>query len=175
MAGLGLMAVPLMGLLHDSQGHSYADAARPLQILAAAAVLRIASQLITPLLLGTGQPGKAATISFATLAMLGGFILTAGNFVHGEAGLLAVSAAWLAVYPFLLSWSVGYLRREWNISALALAKPFLRPGLAVAGMVGLCLAARALPFGGTAAMRIAVALVATGLGYGVLAWWGRRT
>ena len=175
MAGLGLMAVPLMGLLHDSQGHSYADAARPLQILAAAAVLRIASQLITPLLLGTGQPGKAATISFATLAMLGGFILTAGIFVHGEAGLLAVSAAWLAVYPFLLSWSVGYLRREWNISALALAKPFLRPGLAVAGMVGLCLAARALPFGGTAAMRIAVALVATGLGYGVLAWWGRRT
>ena len=174
MAGLGLMAVPLMGLLHDSQGHSYAAAALPLQILAAAAVLRIASQLITPLLMGTGQPGKAASLSFITLMLLGGFILLAGLTVHGAMGLIAVSAAWLAIYPFLLSWSVTYLRRVWQVSPLALLKPFITPAVAVAFMVAFTLGARALPFGGDAAARIAAAVVATGLAYGGLVLWGRR-
>jgi O-antigen/teichoic acid export membrane protein len=174
MAGLGLMAVPLMGLLHDSQGHSYAAAALPLQILAAAAVLRIASQLITPLLMGTGQPGKAASLSFITLMLLGGFILLAGLTVHGAMGLIAVSAAWLAIYPFLLSWSVTYLRRVWQVSPLALLKPFVTPAIAVAFMVAFTLAARALPFGGDAVARIAAAVVATGLAYGGLILWGRR-
>lgn len=174
MAGLGLMAVPLMGLLHDSQGHSYAAAAVPLQILAAAAVLRIASQLITPLLMGTGQPGKAASLSFITLMLLGGFILLAGLTVHGAMGLIAVSAAWLAIYPFLLSWSVTYLRRVWQVSPLALLKPFINPAVAVAFMVAFTLGARALPFGGDTVARIAAAVVATGLAYGGLVLWGRR-
>lgn len=174
MAGLGLMAVPLMGLLHDSQGHSYAAAALPLQILAAAAVLRIASQLITPLLMGTGQPGKAAGLSFATLTLLGGFILLAGLTVRGPVGLIAVAAAWLGIYPFLLGWSVNYLRRVWQISPLALLKPFVTPGLAVAFMVAFTLGARTLPFGNDAVTRIAVAVAATGLAYGGLVLWGRR-
>ncbi|GAN80451.1 oligosaccharide flippase family protein [Acidocella aminolytica] len=174
MAGLGLMAVPLMGLLHDSQGHSYAAAALPLQILAAAAVLRIASQLITPLLMGTGQPGKAAGLSFATLTLLGGFILLAGLTVRGPVGLIAVAAAWLGIYPLLLGWSVNYLRRVWQISPLALLKPFVTPGLAVAFMVAFTLGARTLPFGNDAVTRIAVAAVATGLAYGGLVLWGRR-
>lgn len=174
MAGLGLMAVPLMGLLHDSQGHSYAAAALPLQILAAAAVLRIASQLITPLLMGTGQPGKAAGLSFATLTLLGGFILLAGLTVRGPVGLIAVAAAWLGIYPFLLGWSVNYLRRVWQVSPLALLKPFVTPGLAVAFMVAFTLGARTLPFGNDAVTRIAVAVAATGLAYGGLVLWGRR-
>ncbi|MDE1905752.1 MAG: oligosaccharide flippase family protein, partial [Rhodospirillales bacterium] len=174
MAGLGLMAVPLMGLLHDSQGHSYAAAALPLQILAGAAVLRIASQLITPLLMGTGQPGKAAKLSFATLLVLGGFILLAGVFVHGRMGLVAVSAAWLAIYPFLLSWSVGYLKREWGVSPVSLLKPFVVPVLAVAGMVVFTLGARVLPFGDAAWARIGAAAVVTGLAYAGLVLWGRR-
>lgn len=174
MAGLGLMAVPLTGLLHDSQGHSYAAAAVPLQILAAAAVLRITSQLITPVLMGTGQPGKAASLSFATLALLGGFILLAGLTVHGPMGLIAVSAAWLAIYPFLLSWSVNYLRARWQVAPLALLKPFVTPGLAVAFMVVFTLGARALPFGHDAVTRIAAAAMATGLAYGGLVLRGRR-
>ncbi|MDE2240522.1 MAG: oligosaccharide flippase family protein [Rhodospirillales bacterium] len=174
MAGLGLMAVPLMGLLHDAHGHSYAAAALPLQILAAAAVLRIASQLITPLLMGTGQPGKAASLSFATLTLLGGFILLAGITVRGPMGLVAVAAAWLAIYPFLLGWSVTYLRRVWQVSPLALLKPFVVPGLAVAFMVAFTLGARALPFGGDAVTQIAVTAAATGLGYAVLLWAGRK-
>ncbi|MBU6418610.1 MAG: oligosaccharide flippase family protein [Proteobacteria bacterium] len=173
MAGLGLMAVPLMGLLHDSHGHSYAAAALPLQILAAAAVLRIASQLITPLLMGTGQPGKAASLSFITLTLLGGFILLAGITVRGPMGLVAVAAAWLAIYPFLLGWSVTYLRRVWQVSPLALLKPFVVPGLAVAFMVAFTLGARALPFGSDAVARIAAAAAATGLAYGGLVLWGR--
>ncbi len=173
MAGLGLMAVRLMGVLHDSQGHSYAAAAVPLQILAAAAVLRITSQLITPVLMGTGQPGKAATLSFATLALLGGFILLAGLTVHGPMGLVAVAGAWLAIYPFLLSWSVRYLRVHWQVSALALLKPVVMPALAVGFMVVFTLGARALPFGDDAVARIAAAAVATGLAYGGLVLQGR--
>ncbi|HTQ70589.1 MAG TPA: oligosaccharide flippase family protein [Acidocella sp.] len=173
MAGLGLMAVPLTGLLHDSQGHSYAAAAIPLQILATAATLRITSQLITPVLMGTGQPGKAAALSFATLALLGGFILLAGLSVHGERGLIAVSAAWLAIYPFLLSWSVNYLRRTWQVAPLALLRPFVMPALAVAFMVAFTLGARALPCGNEAVARIAAAAMATGLAYGGLVLQGR--
>ena len=173
MAGLGLMAVPLMGLLHDARGHSYAAAALPLQILAGAAVLRIASQLITPLLMGTGQPGKAARLSFATLAMLGGFILLAGLTVHGKMGLVAVAGAWLAIYPFLLSWSVGYLKREWGVAPLVLLRPFMAPALAVGLMVAFTLGARALPLGNAAWAQIAAAAVATGLAYGGLGLWGR--
>ncbi|MDE2318518.1 MAG: oligosaccharide flippase family protein [Rhodospirillales bacterium] len=173
MAGLGVMAVPLMGMLHDSQGHSYAAAALPLQILAGAAVLRIASQLITPLLMGTGQPGKAARLSFVTLTMLGGFILLAGLTVHGKMGLVAVAAAWLAIYPFLLSWSVGYLKRAWGVAPLMLLRPFAAPVLAVALMVAFTLGARVLPFGSEAWARIAAAAVATGLAYAGLGLWGR--
>ncbi len=68
--------------------------------------------------------------------MLGGFILLAGLTVHGPMGLIAVSAAWLAIYPFLLSWSVTYLHREWQVAPLSLLRPFLAPALAVAFIVG---------------------------------------
>ena len=173
MAGLGLMAMPLMGLLHDAQGHSYAAAAWPLRILAGAAVLRIASQLITPLLMGTGQPGKAARLSFVTLALLGGLILLAGITVHGPMGLVAVAGAWLGIYPFLLGWSVNYLRREWRVSPLALLKPFAVPGLAVGLMVVFTLGAGM--FGDAPWVRIGAAAVATGLAYGGLGWQARRS
>ena len=175
MTGLGLMAVPLMGLLHDSQGHSYAAAAVPLQILAVAAMLRVATQLVTPVLMSSGRPGTAAKLSFATLLLLSGLILLAGLTVRRDAGVVAVSLAWLAIYPFLLIWSVNYLRAQWQVSPLALLKPFLAPGLVVALMVAFTLAARAFPFGGHAAARIAAAVVATGLAYGGLGLWGRKT
>ena len=71
MVGLILAAQPLMTVLHDGQGRSYAAAALPLQLLAAAALLRVLSQLLMPLLLGAGRPGTVAWLSGATLALLG--------------------------------------------------------------------------------------------------------
>jgi O-antigen/teichoic acid export membrane protein len=64
MVALMLLAVPLTALLHDSQGNSYAGAALPLQILAAAAILRVSSQLLTPVLMSSGHPGTAAWVPY---------------------------------------------------------------------------------------------------------------
>ncbi|MGE4481484.1 oligosaccharide flippase family protein [Acidocella sp.] len=174
MAGLVLLAVPLTGLLHDSQGHSYKAAALPLQILAVAAMLRVATQLVTPVLMSSGRPGTAAKLSFTTLLLLSGLILLAGLTVHGNAGLVAVSLAWLAVYPLLLAWSVVYLRTQWQIHPLSLLRPFLVPGLTIVLMTGFTLAFR--PFGWSAmpAAQIAIGLTAVGLAYAGLNWHARH-
>jgi O-antigen/teichoic acid export membrane protein len=168
MAALFLMAAPLTGLLHDSQGHSYAAAALPLQILAVAAVLRVSSQLLTPVLMGSGQPGMAAKLSAATLALLGSFILAAGLLVHGPAGLVAVSAAWAAVYPLLLGWGVFYLYRSWQVRPLALLAPFLPPALAILFMVLFVAGLGQFSWAQAPLPHIALVLVATGLAYGGL-------
>ena len=173
MAGLFLMAAPLMGLLHDSRGHSYAAATLPLQILAAAATLRVASQLLTPVLMGSGQPGRAAKLSAATLVLLGGVILAAGLMVHGPAGLVAVSAAWAAVYPLLLGWGVVYLYRRWQLRPWALLAPFLEPAVAVLFMAVLVEGIGLFPWAQAPLPHIALVLVAMGLAYGGLFWRAR--
>ena len=175
MVGLILMARPLMGLLHDAQGHSYAAAALPLQILALAAILRITSQLITPVLVGSGEPGKAAWLSAVTLGLLSAGILAAGLYFPASTGIVAVACVWLAAYPPLLTWGAWYLHRRWQISPATLLRPFLAPGLGIAGLVLLDIAARHLvhPLGPEA--QIASALAATALAYAGLFWHNRRS
>jgi len=175
MVGLILMARPLMTLLHDSQGHSYAAAALPLQILALAAILRITSQLITPVLVGSGVPGKAAWVSAVTLVFLTTGILAvmlyfpAHNF-PASSGIAGVACVWLAAYPPLLIWSAFYLRRHWQISPATLLRPFLLPGAAIAGLLILNFAARSIFRHPGLEAQIAIALAATLLAYAGLFW-----
>ena len=174
MAALILLALPLTSLLHDSQGHSYAAGALPLQILAAAAILRVTSQLLTPILLASGKPGTAAGLSGVTLTMLTVAILAAGLTCRTSLGLIAVAGAWFAVYPPLLGWGASYLRRHWQIRLRELLRPFVAPGLGIAAMVAATQALRLLPWGERPVVRIASVAAVTGLAYAGLLLQAKR-
>ncbi len=165
MAALCLMARPLTALLHDSLGHSYAQAALPLEILSLAAILRVTSQLLTPLLMASGQPGMAAKLSAATLALLGSLILAAGLLVHGPDGLAAVASAWAAIYPLLLGWGVVYLHRRWQITPRSLLTPLLVPVLSILFMFLFVFGLGRFAWAQAPLARIALVLAAAGLAY----------
>ena len=129
-----LAADPLTALIHDQQGQSYAAAGMPLKLLAAAALLRVIFQLIYPLILVSDRPVNAITLSAVTLALLSGGVLAAGVSFHAQRGLIVVSAVWLALYPLLLIWTAGYLRRRWGIRLVDLSSAFIVPGIAIALM-----------------------------------------
>ncbi|MDR3683510.1 MAG: oligosaccharide flippase family protein [Geothrix sp.] len=174
MVGLILVARPLMTLLHDGQGHSYAAAALPLELLAGAALLRVSSQLLMPLLLGSGRPGTAARLSAATLALLSAGILAACLIFPARTGIIAVSAVWLGVYPLLLVWGVLYLHRHWEIHAGALGRAFLVPLIGIAAMVAAVAAARALIGGDNLKLQIGITLAAVLLTYAGLFLHARK-
>ncbi|WP_428390888.1 oligosaccharide flippase family protein [Lichenicoccus sp.] len=165
MVGLILVAGPLTSLLHDNHGNSYAAAALPLKILATAALLRIASQVLYPVLMGSGRPGTAARLSATTLLLLSVGILAAGFSVSARHGLVAVSAVWLGVYPLVLAWGMCYLRRHWHIQARDLIRPFIAPLIGVAAMVSGVEATGLLIVAHEPATRIGIVLVATMMTY----------
>ncbi len=165
MAGLILVAHPLMTLLRDGQGSSYVVAALPLQLLAGAALLRVSSQLLMPLLLGTGRPGTAALLSAATLVLLGTGILAACLTFGAQTGLIAVSAVWLGVYPLLLIWGVFYLRRLWGFRAGDLGQAFIAPLIGIAAMAAAVLAVRHVANSGNLNIQIGIVLAAMILTY----------
>jgi O-antigen/teichoic acid export membrane protein len=160
MVGLILIARPLMTLLHDGEGHSYAAAALPLQLLAAAALLRVLSQLLMPLLLGTGRPATVARLSAATLVLLAAGILAACLIFPAQTGIIAVSGVWLGIYPLLLIWDVFYLRRQWAIRAGDLARAFIMPLIGIAAMAAAVAAARHLAHGDNLKIQIGIVLAA---------------
>jgi len=163
MTALYLAATPLMGLLHDRNGASYAAAAWPLKIFAIAAILRIASQLLYPLLTGTGRPQLTARLSATTFVLLSAGILTIGFTLPAYPGLIAVAGLWLAIYPGLLVWGGVYAAKLCTISLPELLTPFKAPGLAVAGVImanGVLGLAHPTPW-----VKIAVILATTGLAY----------
>ena len=173
MVGLALAADPLTALLHDEQGHSYAAAALPLKLLAAAALMRVTSQLLYPLMMGSGRPGEAARLSGATLLLLSAGIFAAGLSFPAQSGIVAMSAVWLAVYPLLLVWAAFYLRREWNIRAAELAGAFTAPGLAIGSLVAIGLLANLLVADSDPRIKLGVVIVATALTYGGLFVYSR--
>ncbi len=132
--GLLLAADPLTAMLHDRQGHSYAAAALPLKLLAAASLLRITTQLLYPLMMGSGRPGTAARLSALTLVLLSGGIVAVGCLLPGQSGIVAVSAVWLGVYPLVLLWGAAALKR-WKVSVLELAGSLLAPAAGLIVMV----------------------------------------
>ncbi len=160
-----LVAGPLTALIHDGQGHSYAEAALPLQLLAAAALLRVTSQLLYPVVIGTGHPGLAARLSAVTLVLLTSGILVAGFHFAARTGIVAVSAVWVAVYPLLLIWEGRYLRQHWNIGAGELARAFIIPAIGAIALTSLVVAVRLLTGGGDPRIQLGVVLAAAALTY----------
>ena len=142
MAGLMLAAGPLTALIRDGQGNSYAGAALPLKLLAAAGLLRVTSQLLTPVLMASGRPGTAARLSAATLLLLTAGITLAGFCFPARTGVVAVAAVWLGIYPLLLAWGVAYLRRQWDMRLIDLARAFATPLAGIGAVVLLVEAGR---------------------------------
>lgn len=174
MVGLMLVADPLTAMIHDGLGNSYAAAALPLKLLAAAALLRVSSQLLSPVMMASGRPGSAARLSAATLLLLGTGIFAAGFSFPAQAGIVAVSAVWLGIYPLLLVWGSRYLRRHWDIRAGRLARAFIVPCIGIAAMVALVEAARLLIGSGDPAAQIGIVVVATALTYAALFAYARH-
>lgn len=160
-----LAAGPLTALIHDGQGHSYAAAALPLELLAAAAFLRVTSQLLYPVVIGTGHPGLAARLSAVTLLLLTTGIVIAGFHFPARTGIVAVSAVWVAIYPLLLMWESRYLRQHWNIGAGELARAFIMPSIGAVALASIVEAARLLAGGGDPRIQLGIVLVAAGLTY----------
>ncbi len=131
MAALMLGADPLTAVIHDETGNDYSAAALPLKLLAAAGLLRVTSQLLVPVLIGSGRPAMAARLSAGTLMLLTAGILAVGFSFPAEKGIIAVSAVWLAVYPILLIWGARYLKRNWDIRARDLAQAIVPPCIGI--------------------------------------------
>jgi len=160
-----LAADPICALIHDERGRSYAAASLPLKLLAAAALLRVMSQLIYPLLFGSGRPRTAAALSGVTLLLVSGGLSVVGFLLPARSGIVAIAALWLALYPVLLVWDVRYVRRHWNIRAASLARA-LRVPLAAGGLLAAAVAlARIWIAAGAPRTQIVVILVAAALTY----------
>jgi len=154
--------------IHDQRGHSYAAAALPLKLLAAAALLRVMSQLMSPVLLGSGRARTAAGLSAVTLLLLSGGFAIVGFTLPAGTGIIAIAAIWVAVYPLLLVWAVHYLRRHWSIHAVKLARALGVP-LAAGGILAAVVElARMWTAGSGPRVQMAVILAAAAMTYGGL-------
>lgn len=173
MVAVILAADPLTALIHDRQGQSYAAAAVPLKLLAAAALLRASMQLIYPLMLATGRPGSAARLSATTLVLLSVGILVAGFSFPAQSGIIAVSAVWLVIYPVLLVWAARYVKQHWGIRAGELSRAFIVPGIGVGALLALVEIARWLPYGGNPESRLGIVVAATALTYAGIFMYSR--
>ncbi len=162
---LVLGAGPLTALLHDRHGNSYAAAAGPLELLAAAALLRVLCQPLFTVMLGSGRPGMAARLSAVTLLLLAGGIAVAGATLPVATGLLATSAIWLGIYPLLLVWGLLFLHRHEAIDIRALGRVLSAPMVAVGILVVVVETLRHLFMSGGAAAQLAVVLGTTLLCY----------
>ncbi|GGF47306.1 lipopolysaccharide biosynthesis protein [Aliidongia dinghuensis] len=173
MAGLMLAATPLTALIRDQHGNSYAAAALPLQVLAAAGLLRVTSQLLTPVLMAAGRPGLAARLSVATLLLLTFGIAVAGFCFPAATGIVAVSAVWLGIYPLLIAWGVVYLRRHWGVRVTDLARAFAAPLVSTGVMVLLAVAAQRLVGSDDPRLQLGLVIAAMALTYGGLFRYAR--
>jgi Membrane protein involved in the export of O-antigen and teichoic acid len=137
MAFFVLAADPLMGLLHDGEGHSYAGAALPLKVLAIAAMLRVTLEMVYPLILASGRPGLAVRLAATTLLLLAAGVLVIGTTVRATFGLTAVSAVWLLLYAPLLIWAARLLERDWQIHLREVAGALWLPLAAIVVLAAL--------------------------------------
>ncbi len=174
MAAFFLCSDGLTGLIHDANGVSYAAAALPLKILAGAAVLRAAYQLLYPLALGTGKPGMAVRMSASTLVLLTAGLLAAGMLFDARQGIVAMSMVWLALYPMLLLWGARFVVKNYEIDMGELVKPLAMPLTATVVMVATVTLVRLLSNGRDPYLQVTVAFIAMGLTYAAMFWYGRR-
>jgi O-antigen/teichoic acid export membrane protein len=134
-AAIVLAADPITSMLHDEQHRSYAPASLPLKLLAAAALLRVVSQLAYTVMFASGRPHLSVRFSFTTLLLLGLGMLLVGLTVPASHGLVAMSTVWLVVIPLLLVWQAHYLHRHWDIRVHDLVRASGAPIVAVAMLV----------------------------------------
>jgi O-antigen/teichoic acid export membrane protein len=174
MTGLMLCAAPLTALIHDQQGKTYAAAALPLTLLAAAAVLRVVSQLLPTIMLVSNKPGLAARLSLTIFLLLAAGILIVGHFLPAQSGIVAISALWLGIYPAFLVWGLVYLNRHWSVRAPALARCLVAPLTAICAMAVLVLLFDHVTGIVDPWTRIAVTVVAVLLAHAGLFFWARR-
>ena len=174
MMGLMLSAAPLTALIHDQQGKTYAAAALPLTLLAAAALLRVMSQLLPTIMLVSNRPGLAARLSLAIFLLLAAGILIVGHFLPAQRGIVAISALWLGIYPAFLVWGYFYLHRHWSVRGPVLARCLAAPLTAICAMGVLVLSFDHVTRIVDPWARIAVAVAAVLLAYAGLFFWGRR-
>jgi O-antigen/teichoic acid export membrane protein len=160
-----LAADPIAALIHDGQGRSYAAASLPLKLLAAAALLRVMSQLLYPLMLGSGRPQTAARLSAATLLLAGAGMLFVGLRFPAIAGIIAISTVWLAVYALLLIWGVRYLRRQWDIRCGDLARTLVLPFANIGVLVSIVEASHLVIGDGNSWLQVGVVVAALALTY----------
>ena len=168
MTGLMLGAAPLTALIHDQQGKTYAAAGLPLTLLAAAAVLRVMSQLLPTILLVSNKPGLAARLSLMIFLFLATGILVVGHCLPAQRGIVAISALWLGIYPALLAWGYRYLHRHWRVRASALVTCLRAPLAAIVSMAVLVLGFDQVtgiidPWGRLAVVAVAILIAYTGL------------
>jgi len=157
--GIVLASDSITSLIHDEQHHSYAAASLPLKILAAAAVLRVLSQLVYPVMFGSGRPHLAVRFSVTTLLLLSVGMLVVGLNVPTAYGIVAISMVWLAVPPLLLLWQAHYLRRYWHIRAADLLRAAAAPFAAVVFLICVVQAGRYLLGAGSPVLQLAMVLV----------------
>ncbi len=174
MTGLMLIAAPLTALIHDQQGKTYAAAALPLTLLAAAAVLRVMSQLLPTIMLVSNKPGLAARLSLTIFLLLAVGILIVGHFLPAQRGIVAISALWLGIYPALLAWGYLYLHRHWSVQASALARCLMAPMIATCAMAMIVAFVDHATGNADPRARIAVVAVAILLTYAGLFLYDRR-
>lgn len=173
-AATALAAEPITTLLHDRQGHSYSAAALPVMLLAAAALLRVVSQLLYPVVLGAGRPQTAVGLSATTLLLLSAGFILVGWSVPARAGIVGISAVWIAVYPLVLFWEARYLRRHWDIRVRRLARALLAPMLACGLLVAAVEIVRPLIGAVGPWVQIAIVLTGAALAYAGLFVHARR-
>jgi O-antigen/teichoic acid export membrane protein len=157
--GIVLASDSITSLIHDEQHHSYAAASLPLKILAAAAVLRVLSQLAYPVMFGSGRPHLAVRFSVMTLLLLSAGMMVVGFNVPAAHGIVAMSMVWLAVPPLLLLWQAHYLRRHWHVRATDLLRVAAGPFAAVVILVSVVQAGRYLLGTSSSALQLAMVLM----------------
>ena len=174
MLVLLLIAAPLTGLIHDPNGKSYASAALPMQLLAVAALLRVTTELLFPVLLAVGRPGIAAKLSLGILLMLTVAILAVGYCLPERVGIIAVAGCWLSIYPFVLVWGARMLRRDWRVPLGELARALVETAISLGATMAVVALADALVGNPAPWLRIAIVLLATALVQSSLYLLGRR-
>jgi O-antigen/teichoic acid export membrane protein len=155
-AAIVLAAGPITSMIHDAQHRSYSPASMPLQLLAAAALLRVVAQLTYPVMFASGRPQLAVRFSGLTLLLLSAGMLLVGFSVPAAHGLVAMSAVWLVVPPVLLLWQAYYLHRDWGVRVRDLVRASRAPMVTVAVLILVVEAGRRLIGIGSPVLQVAV-------------------
>jgi O-antigen/teichoic acid export membrane protein len=155
-AAIMLAADPITSMIRDEQHRSYASASLPLKLLAAAALLRVVSQLAYPVMFASGRPHLSVRLSVTTLLLLAAGMLLVGQTVAAPNGLVAMSAVWLVVTPLVLLWQTRYLRRHWGVRVPDLIRASAAPIIAAAMLILVVEAGRRLTGITSPALQVAV-------------------